>query len=148
MNRRVLWFLVGVVVLGAVVAIALNTDRGKAAAGDVLARLAPKFGSAGIAYPPRQVAMLAFKDNRMLELHARNDESAAWTKVTEYPILAMGDDVAEDLFVIAALTGKENVRIVVSPTDFRKRRAPDMSGPPWLPARYEQIRVALLEYPD
>ncbi len=244
MSRRVLWWFGGLVVLGATVVIALKTDRGKAAAGyawtrirggytiderlemhsgDVLARVAPQFGSAGVAYPPRQVAMLAFKDSRLLELHARDSESAAWTKVASYPIigmsgksgpklregdrqvpegvyraeslnpnsmfhlsirlnypnafdraqgaadgrsnlgsdimihgssssigcLAMGNEVAENLFVIAALAGKENVRIVVSPTDFRKgHAAPDMSGPPWVATLYEQIRVALLEYPD
>jgi murein L,D-transpeptidase YafK len=33
--------------------------------------------------------------------------------------LAMGDDAAEDLFILAARTGKENVRVLIAPTDFR-----------------------------
>lgn len=32
--------------------------------------------------------------------------------------LAMGDEAAEDLFVLAAETGIENVSIILSPVDF------------------------------
>ena len=35
--------------------------------------------------------------------------------------LAMGDPAAEDLFVLTALTGEHNVRVIISPTDFRDR---------------------------
>ena len=31
----------------------------------------------------------------------------------------MGDEAAEDLFILAARTAKENVRVVIAPTDFR-----------------------------
>ena len=33
--------------------------------------------------------------------------------------LAMGDPAAEDLFVLAALTGIENIRVILAPWDFR-----------------------------
>jgi murein L,D-transpeptidase YafK len=38
--------------------------------------------------------------------------------------LAMGDEAAEDLFVLAAATGTDNVTVILSPVDFRTRRLP------------------------
>jgi hypothetical protein len=32
--------------------------------------------------------------------------------------LAMGDPASEDLFVLAALTGIENVKVILTPVDF------------------------------
>lgn len=242
MSRRG-WWLAGIAG-GIVVALAitLRTEPGRTAAEhvwtkirggytvadriemhgeDVRARVAPLFESAGVAYPPRQVALVAFKDVRRLELHARDDENAPWRRIATYPIrgmsgklgpklregdrqvpeglyraeflnansryhlairlnypnafdrqhgvadgrdnlgsdimihgtsasigcLAMGNEAAEDLFVIAALAGKENVRILVAPTDFRDgRAAPDIAGPPWVADLYQQIRLELREF--
>lgn len=49
--------------------------------------LSPLFAKAGIRYPPKQLALLAFKDNKMLELWAANhDENYALIK--RYPIKA------------------------------------------------------------
>jgi hypothetical protein len=53
---------------------------------DVHARLAPYFKHAGIAYPPRELALLAFKRERRLEIWARSD--GAWARIDAYPILA------------------------------------------------------------
>jgi hypothetical protein len=243
MSRRG-WWLTGIAcgIAGAIV-IALRTEPGKAAAEyawtkirggytvadriemygeDVRTRVEPLFASAGVAYPPRQVALVAFKDVRRLELHARDDESAPWRRIATYPIrgmsgvlgpklregdrqvpeglyraeflnansryhlairlnypnafdlqrgasdgrdnlgsdimihgssssigcLAMGNEAAEDLFIIAALAGKENVQIVVAPTDFRDGRAtPEISGPPWTVDLYRQIRLELRDFP-
>ncbi|MGC4406596.1 L,D-transpeptidase family protein [Methyloversatilis sp. MC4-4] len=62
--------------------------------------------------------------------------------------LAMGNQAAEDLFILAALTGKERVEIVVAPTDFRRQpvRAPEGS-PAWLPVLYREIKAALNRFP-
>ena len=59
--------------------------------------------------------------------------------------LAMGDEAAEDLFVLAALTGIDNVGILLSPLDFRRRDLPaDMPPvPSWTPELYESIRREL-----
>jgi murein L,D-transpeptidase YafK len=62
--------------------------------------------------------------------------------------LAMGNEAAEDLFVLAALVGRENIVIVVSPTDFRRGEpAQTIDGPTWLPNLYERLRAELRRYP-
>ena len=61
--------------------------------------------------------------------------------------LAMGDQAAEDLFVLSALVTKERTRIVVSPTDFRLANSRvDVSVPPWVSRLYESLRVELAQY--
>ena len=59
--------------------------------------------------------------------------------------LAMGDEAAEDLFVLAAETGIENVRIILSPVDFRVTDLPDSmpDAPEWTAELYESIRHEL-----
>jgi hypothetical protein len=61
--------------------------------------------------------------------------------------LAIGNDGAEDLFVLTALVGREHVRIIVSPTDFREptARAP-RSELPWIDALYASLRTELQQY--
>ena len=62
--------------------------------------------------------------------------------------LAMWDQAAEDLFILAALTGTEHIRVVLSPVDFRVRSlsaAPD--DPAWVPGLYEQVKSELQKYP-
>lgn len=63
--------------------------------------------------------------------------------------LAMGNQAAEDLFILAALAGKEHVEIVVAPTDFRRQpvRMPE-GAPAWLPTLYRQINSALQRFPS
>ncbi|MFN2508264.1 MAG: hypothetical protein ABR589_05780, partial [Chthoniobacterales bacterium] len=39
---------------------------------------------------------------------------------------AMGDPASEDLFVLAALTGIANVRVILTPVDFRKTAEPPL----------------------
>jgi hypothetical protein len=57
----------------------------------------------------------------------------------------MGDEAAEDLFVLAAETGLEGVELILSPIDFRKRDGPGElpPGPEWIPELYAEIRRAL-----
>jgi murein L,D-transpeptidase YafK len=63
--------------------------------------------------------------------------------------LAMGDEVAEDLFVLAEQTGLRNIEVILSPVDFRVRQLPKnfVHDPPWVKSLYEQIRAALGKYP-
>jgi murein L,D-transpeptidase YafK len=62
--------------------------------------------------------------------------------------LAVGDPAAEDLFVLAALTGVENVSIVLAPVDFRTRSFDQMpeGAPAWLPGIYEELKAELTRY--
>jgi hypothetical protein len=55
--------------------------------------------------------------------------------------LAMGDRAIEDLFVLTAAVGKENIRVVITPHDPRRVPLPRSlpNGPTWLPELYEQI---------
>lgn len=59
--------------------------------------------------------------------------------------LAMGDEAAEDLFVLAAETGIANLAVILSPVDFRVRDLPtDLPPlPPWTPDLYRELRAAL-----
>jgi hypothetical protein len=63
--------------------------------------------------------------------------------------LAMGDEVAEDLFVLAALTGITNVEAIITPTDLRIASPPPaaIAARPWVGALYGRIRKALDELP-
>jgi len=61
--------------------------------------------------------------------------------------LAMGDEAAEELFVMAAETGIENITLILSPVDFRV--APLPSGlsnlPGWTSELYADIQRELLK---
>jgi hypothetical protein len=63
--------------------------------------------------------------------------------------MAMGDSAAEDLFVLAADTGIENVKIVIAPVDFRRGEEPRRLKyrPSWLPELYSNIREAMANLP-
>ena len=185
-------------------------------------RLAPVFAHANVNYPPHEIAYVAFKDQRQLQVYARNAGSPRWHFVTQYPVhaasggpgpklkegdrqvpegiyqaellnpnsrfhlsirlnypnsfdrqmaqrdqrtglggdimihgnavsigcLAMGDEGAEDLFILAALVGKERTRIIVSPTDFRiSDTAPPRQAPAWTGTLYQALRKELRQYP-
>jgi hypothetical protein len=64
--------------------------------------------------------------------------------------LAMGDEAAEDLFVLAADTGLPNVSIVITPVDFRKGKSiPQfVKLPEWTAALYSQIKTQLAGLPQ
>jgi hypothetical protein len=63
--------------------------------------------------------------------------------------LAMGDQVAEDLFVLAALTGLPNLKVILSPVDLRCRPVPPPVGdtPPWTTQLYKALGSALRRHP-
>ena len=63
--------------------------------------------------------------------------------------LAMGDAAAEDLFVLAALTGVENVNAVLAPCDFRRREISVQAGAPaWTGELYRQLKSKLARFPS
>ena len=62
--------------------------------------------------------------------------------------LAMGDPAAEELFVLAALAGPENVRVILSPVDFRQQADVTIPAgqPTWVPELHAKIKTALENY--
>jgi hypothetical protein len=63
--------------------------------------------------------------------------------------LAMGDPVSEELFILAAETGIEKIRVILAPVDFRTA---DMSlsettSPLWVTTLYDQIRPEVKKLP-
>ena len=63
--------------------------------------------------------------------------------------LAMGDEAAEDLFVLAAETGLRNISVVLSPVDFRRGFSvpPDPRLPAWTVALHSKIKRELERLP-
>lgn len=62
--------------------------------------------------------------------------------------LAMGDEVAEDLFVLAALAKPRNVSVVVAPVDLRRWPRPATAPQPaWTDALYREVGAVLDELP-
>jgi hypothetical protein len=57
----------------------------------------------------------------------------------------MGDEAAEDLFVLAAETGLANIKVILSPVDFRVRDLPENlpALPAWVADRYSSLRREL-----
>lgn len=185
-------------------------------------RLRATFETAGLPYPPAELAFLAFKDIRRLQLYGRPGAGEPWRFVREYRIqgasgtlgpkvvdgdrqvpegvyrveslnpnsryhlslrlnypntfdreaarrdgrgnlggdimihgarasigcLAMGNESAEDLFVLAALAGPEHIRVVISPTDFRDptSRVPRILSD-WVRELYLSLRLELQQFP-
>ena len=62
--------------------------------------------------------------------------------------LAMGDPAAEELFVLAALTGPKNIRVILSPVDFRRLDKIDLPAglPAWVPELHAEIKAELARY--
>ena len=63
--------------------------------------------------------------------------------------LAMGDEAAEDLFVLAADTGLQKITVLLAPVDFRAGKAAPANpqAPAWVPGLYQRIRERLQEFP-
>src|SRR3954470_18855948 len=196
-------------------------DRLAEFAEPVRQRLEPKFRQAGVPYPPKQISLVAFKQERMLELYASGQDGRPHF-ICEYPVyaasgqlgpklregdrqvpegiygvrelnpnsdfhlslwldypnqfdrdravedgrdnlggeimihgdavskgcLAMGDPAAEDLFVLAALTGLANIEVILTPFDFRKEARPILpnEAPKWTAQLYRNIERELSRY--
>ena len=182
------------------------------------ARLSAKFEAAKAAWPPAEIALVAIKDEKVLELHARPN-GGAWTLIHRYRVLAasggagpklhqgdrqvpegiysiaflnpnsayhvslrvdypnafdrqmaakdgrqdlggdimihgknlsagclaMGDEAVEELFVLVAQMGLSNVKLIISPTDFRQNglSTHEPGRPEWLPKLYAEIATAM-----
>jgi len=63
--------------------------------------------------------------------------------------LAMGDEAAEDLFVLAADTGLQNIKVVLSPVDFRTGAVIPkvVKLPDWTDGLYNQIKTEMAALP-
>lgn len=185
-------------------------------------RLRPYFAKADVGYPPRQVVLVAFKSERVLQIYATNSKGAYYF-IRSYPILAasgnpgpklhegddqvpegiypieslnpnsayhlslrvgypndfdreqakkegrtklggdimihgsfvsvgclaMGDEAAEDLFVLAADVGLPNLEVIISPVDFRagKTVPPTANLPNWTTQLYTTIKSRLSKLP-
>jgi hypothetical protein len=64
--------------------------------------------------------------------------------------LAMGDAVAEELFVLVADTGAANTFVVIAPVDLRIK--PEWTAPSdlpeWVDSLYSRLRIAIREFPQ
>ena len=62
--------------------------------------------------------------------------------------LAVGDDAAEELFVLADTIGLEHLSVVITPTDFRSvgLPVPQIGDPAWLPQLYAQLAEEMTSY--
>lgn len=67
-------------------------------------------------------------------------------KAVSIGCLAMGDPVIEELFILVMDVKKENVEVVIAPTDPRKRDLDPSGGPPWLAELYERITAHFEHY--
>lgn len=184
-------------------------------------RISERFETAKVAWPPAEVALIAIKDKKHLELHARQ-QGGAWAFVHSYPVLAasgstgpkltrgdkqvpegvyrisflnpnsryhvsmrvsypnafdrkmakkdgrrdlggdimihgkkssagclaMGDDAAEELFVLAAEIGVRNIKVVIAPTDFRQNAIPTIRAdqPTWLSNLYKEVASEMSQF--
>ena len=70
-------------------------------------------------------------------------------KAVSIGCLAMGDEAAEDLFVLAADTGLKNITVILSPVDFRSNKIVTSSHqlPAWIESLYKSIKIKLKELP-
>ena len=61
--------------------------------------------------------------------------------------LAVGDKAVEELFVLAAEVGIRNIKVVIAPTDFRrKKKVPIANGLVWTPKLYAEIANSMKEF--
>ena len=195
------------------------SDRLEQFGGRVEQRLHPVFDAAGVPFPPSELALVAFKDSKTLEMYAKDGEQP-WRFLKAYEVLAasgkrgpkllegdhqvpegvyrvealnpnsrfhvalrldypnafdrrmaeqdgrtqlgsdimihgssysvgclaMGDDAAEELFMLSALVERENVRVVISPTDFRSVESAPADGPAWIGELYGALQEELRQF--
>ncbi len=62
--------------------------------------------------------------------------------------LAIGDDAIEELFVLVARVGTANIRLILSPCDFRENGPPDdPDALPWVAGLYRRLESELNALP-
>ncbi|MCX4025761.1 L,D-transpeptidase family protein [Endozoicomonas sp. SM1973] len=68
-------------------------------------------------------------------------------KAASIGCLAIGDRAIEELFVLSALVGKENIQVVIAPSDPRKKQLKANRPLPWWTNKlYQQISTAFQPY--
>jgi hypothetical protein len=63
--------------------------------------------------------------------------------------LAIGDEAAEEVFVLAEKVGLRNVKLIIAPTDFRQHALPappPATAPQWVPALYTEVAHAMADF--
>lgn len=94
-------------------------------------------------YPNSFDRQMAKKDGRKdlggdIMIHGKNVSAGC---------LAVGDPSAEELFVLAAEVGMKNVKVIIAPTDFRRKQNAVLKvGPEWVPELYTEIASAMGEF--
>jgi len=195
-------------------------ERLKQISPSAMPRLVAKFEAAKVSWPPSEIAFVAIKDKKVLELYARSGTDK-WNFIHRYRVLAasgasgpklqrgdrqvpegvyrisylnpnsryhvslrvnypnrfdrkmasqdgrrnlggdimihgknssagclaMGDNAAEELFVLAAEVGLSRIRVIIAPTDLRTSEIPSKRDTPkWLPQLYREIAGAMTEF--
>jgi hypothetical protein len=97
-----------------------------------------------ISYPNAFDRQMAAKDGRQelggdIMIHGKAGSAGC---------LALSDEAAEELFVLAAKVDLPNVRLIIAPTDFRRNGLPavDPGQPAWLPKLYADLASAMSEF--
>lgn len=97
-------------------------------------------------YPNRFDRKMAKKDGRRdlggdIMIHGKSSSAGC---------LAIGDDAAEELFVMAANVGMSKIKLIIAPTDFRKKGLEEYEykpkQPKWLPNLYSEVSVAMADF--
>jgi len=98
-----------------------------------------------VSYPNRFDRQMAAKDGR----REMGGDIMIHGKASSAGCLAMGDEAAEELFVLAAQAGLDNVKLIIAPADLRNGKLPpaEPGQPEWLPKLYMQIAADLSEFP-
>jgi murein L,D-transpeptidase YafK len=62
--------------------------------------------------------------------------------------IAIGDPASEEVFILAAKTGIKNIKLLISPVDFRVRPLKDvqLKTPIWLKPLYERLKAEMDNY--
>ncbi len=90
-------------------------------------------------------------DRRMAQLDGRDDlggDIMIHGGASSVGCLAVGDEAAEELFVLVALVGSANTTTILSPVDFRVRELPPgIVLPPWARELYGHLSRAVRQLP-
>lgn len=70
-------------------------------------------------------------------------------KAVSIGCLAIGDEAAEELFVLAAQIGLPRMKLIIAPQDFRTKEIPEVADgqPKWVPELYAEVASAMKEFP-
>lgn len=94
-------------------------------------------------YPNAEDRRQARRDGRLqlgsdIMIHGSGGSVGCWS---------MQDEAAEDLFVLAADTGLDNIHLVLSPVDFRIHTLPQFHRPSWTNKLYGRLKAAVRNLP-